>query len=74
MDEIIKKIVLEHVFAEPGAVALSVLFLAKIDAVILFALRYFDAKTIKDELDRLDALAKAEVDKEAGVSSPNAAK
>lgn len=61
----INTLVMNHILAEPGAVAIGVAFLAKIDDVILFLLRFFDAQTIKDELDRLDALAKARVDKDA---------
>lgn len=64
------KLVLNHVLAEPGAVAAAAVVLAKIDDIILFALRYFDAQTIKDELDRLDALAKARVDQDAAKVKP----
>lgn len=63
--DIINKIVFNHIMAEPGVVAAVAVFLAKIDDVILFLLRFFDAQTIKDELDRLAAMAKARVDKDA---------
>lgn len=64
-----QKLILNHVLAEPGVVAVISVLVSKIDMVILFALRYFDAQTIKDELDRLDEIIKAEVDKEAALTA-----
>ena len=59
------KLAADHFLAVPVVAAGLAAFVSKIDDVILFTLRFFDAATIKAELDRLDALAKAEVDKEA---------
>ena len=63
--DIINKLVLDHVLASHGVVVLITLFLAKLDAVILFALRFFSADTINAELDRLDQAAKARVSADA---------
>lgn len=54
-----------HIVVVPVVAAAGAAFVAKIDDVIVFALRFFDPQTIKDELDRLDARAKARVDKDA---------
>lgn len=63
--DLINKIVFNHVIAEPGVVAVVAYGLGRIDDIILFALRFFSPDTIKSELDRLDGLAKARVDKDA---------
>ena len=63
--DIINKLVLDHVLASHGIVVLITLVLAKLDAVILFALRFFSADTINAELDRLDQAAKARVSADA---------
>lgn len=65
--DFINKLVFNHILAEPGIVAAVAIAVARIDSIILFALRFFSAQTIKDELDRLDELAKKEVDKEANI-------
>lgn len=70
MSSIIHNIIINHVMAEPGVVALVAVCIARIDSAIIFALRFFPPQTIKDELDRLDALAKAEVDKDAANNMP----
>ena len=63
--DLLKKIALEHILAEPGAVAVIAYALGRVDDIILFTLRFFPAATIKAELDTLDALAKARVDADA---------
>ncbi len=50
-------------------VGLVVAIVANIDHIIVFALRFFDADTIKSELDRLEVIAKHEVDKEAALKA-----
>ncbi len=57
--------IVDHIVAVPLIAAALGGAAAKVDAIILFLLRFFDADTIKEELDRLDALAKAQVDKDA---------
>lgn len=54
-----------HIIVIPAVAACVAAVVARIDSVILFALRFFSPDTIKSELDRLDALAKARVDKDA---------
>ena len=61
----LKQFVIDHIVAVPVIAAGAAAADARNDSLILFALRFFDAETIKDELDRLDALAKAQVDKDA---------
>ena len=63
--DIINKLVLDHVLASHGIVVLITLFITKLDAIILFALRFFSADTINAELDRLDQAAKARVSADA---------
>lgn len=68
--ETIKAVAVSHFLALPIVASGLTLFCAKIDAVILFALRFFKPETIKAEIDRLDAMAKARVDKDAAKSTP----
>ena len=65
MNDLIKKIVIDHVLAEPGIVAVIAAAVTNIDRLIAFALRFVPAATLKAELDRIDKLADAEVDKVA---------
>ncbi|MDE2099553.1 MAG: hypothetical protein KGL39_20035 [Patescibacteria group bacterium] len=63
--DIINRIVANHVLSSISATAGFAYALGRIDDIIIFALRFFDRATIEAELDRLDSLAKKEVDKVA---------
>ena len=68
--EILYKFAAEHVAAVVAGSAAFAYALGRIDDIILFLLRYFDPQTIKDELDRLDAIIKARVDLDAAKGKP----
>jgi hypothetical protein len=54
-----------HIIAVPVVAAAISALVTNIDRVIVFMLRFFKPETIKAEIDRLDALAKARVDKDS---------
>lgn len=62
----LKQIVIAHFLAVPAVAAAAAACLARVDSLILFALRFFPPEVINAELDRLAAKAKARVNKDAG--------
>lgn len=62
----IKTLVLNHVLASASVAAALTGLVAKLDKVIALALRFVPKAVIEKEIDRLDALAKAEVERVAG--------
>ena len=77
MNALINRIVLDHVLAEPGVVALIAFGMGAVahargyvDSVLLIVLKFVPAETVKAYLDEADAEAKAEVDKEAAAQKP----
>lgn len=65
MSDFIFKLVIDHFLAIPAVAGLIALILLKIDKIILFALRFFDKETLKKEIDKLEDLAQARIDKVA---------
>lgn len=58
-------ILLQHILGIAGVATALGALVQKLDAVVVFLLRFVSPEIIKAELDRLNALAKAEVDKDA---------
>lgn len=69
----INKLVMQHVLAEPGIVAVLAYALGRVDDLIFFALRFVDAATLDAYVDRLDAIVKARINKDAANPPPPAA-
>lgn len=61
----INKLVMNHILAEPGAVALGVTVLHWADTIIFAALKFFPASTLDAYADKLDALIKSRIDADA---------
>ena len=74
MNDFINNLVLKHILGEPGVVGFGVLVLTQIDHVIFFALKFFRKATIEDWADRLDAMIKARIEKDADAPAPPPAK
>ncbi len=70
LKQVVMAFVLNHVMAEPGVVGLIAAVLTNIDRLIVLALRFVPAQTLKDEVDRIDAAAKARIDKDATPPAP----
>jgi energy-coupling factor transporter transmembrane protein EcfT len=62
---------INHILASHGIVAFTALCVAKIDWLIKLALKFVPAQVLKDEVDRLDAAAKARIDRDAAQPPAN---
>ena len=63
-------IIKDHIIAVPAVAAVLAYALGRVDDIIIFLLRFFQPETIKAELDRLEAVAKARIDLDAAKSTP----
>lgn len=70
MQDLIVKAVQSHAVLYHAVLVALVGGLARIDSVIVFLLRFFPPEKINAELDRLEALAKARVNKDAQIKTP----
>ena len=63
----IKKLIIDHILIMSSVTAALVALVAKLDSVILFLLRFVSKDVLEAKLDQLNAIAKAEVEKEAAI-------
>lgn len=73
MNDWLNNLVLHHILAEPGAVALIVTLLHWSDTIILALLKFFPKDKLEAYTDQIDAIVKARIEKDSEIpASPTA--
>ena len=70
INDMIQNMVLHHMMASHGVVAVLAVLIARIDSIILLALRFMPKERIEALLDAMNKAAKAEVEKVAAEPPP----
>ena len=63
--DFISKLILNHLLAIPIVVGLLAVAVKKLDAIILFLLRFFSKESLEAQLDKLGTEGKREIEKVA---------